>query len=305
MTKFEFKGNIHNNPDGLSELASLFSITKDLSFDTIKISFKNVDWFDANLAAILGAILSSLSNDLNHFEMIDLNDDVRKILEKNGFLSKYGRAARNDSYGTTIKFSKFGSGDLKAFEAYLEAELFMRTDLPAMSEKLTKKIFESMLEIFNNAAFHGASDYIFSCGQCFPKKNNLNFTLVNLGHTVKERVSEFKKQEISADKALSWAIKPGNTTRVGSIPGGMGLNILREFMKLNKGQVQIYSDSGYWTQNNKAVVTCAETEFCFNGTIVNFQFNISDDSSYRSPCSFGHLRYRQLLAFNKVDDFFS
>ena len=137
------------------------------------------------------------------------------------------------------------------------------------------------METFNNAALHGKSNYIFSCGQCFPKQNKLNFSLVNLGHTVKERVSDFKKQELSADKALSWVIQPGNTTRVGRIPGGMGLNILCKFMKLNEGQLQIYSDKGYWTQNNRAIVTCTETEFCFNGTIVNFQFNISNDSSYK------------------------
>ena len=140
MTKFKFKGDIYDNQEGLSELARLFSITKNLYFDTVKISFKNVHWFDANLAAVLGAIISSLSNNLNNVEMIDLNDNVKKILEKMDFYQNTAVLLVMTIMGQQLNSLDSGPYDLKAFETYLEIELFTRKDLPQMSEKLTKKI---------------------------------------------------------------------------------------------------------------------------------------------------------------------
>jgi hypothetical protein len=51
---------------------------------------------------------------------------------------------------------------------------------------------------------------------------------------------------MNSDQAIEWALQEGNTTRKGSVPGGLGLKLIREFIAMNKGRIQIVSDRGYW-----------------------------------------------------------
>jgi hypothetical protein len=72
----------------------------------------------------------------------------------------------------------------------------------------------------------------------------------------------------------------GNTTKIGNIPGGLGLDIIFEFIKLNKGKIQIVSSDGYWEyRNGKTENKLFDKPF--SGTIVNIEFNLDDKDSYR------------------------
>lgn len=70
-----------------------------------------------------------------------------------------------------------------------------------------------------------------------------------------------------------------NTTKVGWIPGGLGLKLLREFIIMNKGKIQIVSDKGYWELSGGKISTKTFPE-PFHGTTVNIEINTSDTSSY-------------------------
>ena len=50
----------------------------------------------------------------------------------------------------------------------------------------------------------------------------------------------FMKKEISASKAIEWAMEENTTTRLGDIPGGLGLAIIREFVELNGGKLTVF-----------------------------------------------------------------
>ncbi|NIW80623.1 MAG: hypothetical protein GWN16_14705, partial [Calditrichae bacterium] len=95
-----------------------------------------------------------------------------------------------------------------------------KKSFPEMSTLLRKKINESIFEIFNNASIHGKCNEVFSCGQYFPKKDILDFTVVDLGRTIKRNVSDFLNKSIAGVESIQWAVSEGNTTKVGSIPGG-------------------------------------------------------------------------------------
>ena len=63
----------------------------------------------------------------------------------------------------------------------------------------------------------------------------------------------------------------------GPIPGGLGLKLLREFVRLNEGRIQIVSDRGYWecdTNGENAV----RMEQSFPGTVV-LEINTADTKS--------------------------
>lgn len=121
---------------------------------------------------------------------------------------------------------------------------------------------------------------IFSCGQFFPDRNRLDFSVADLGIGIRQNVKEHTGQDlITAEQAINWAMEGRNTTRAGRIPGGLGLKLLREFITMNKGKIQIVSDKGYWELSGGETSTRTFTE-PFPGTIVNIEINTSDTSSY-------------------------
>lgn len=60
----------------------------------------------------------------------------------------------------------------------------------------------------------------------------LNFTIVDLGKTIKTGVNNFLKKNLSGIEYIAWAVEEGNTTKRGTIPGGLGLSLIREFLKI-------------------------------------------------------------------------
>ena len=71
-----------------------------------------------------------------------------------------------------------------------------------------------------------------------------------------------------------------NTTKRGRIPGGLGLKLLREFITLNGGRLQIVSDRGYWGLE-EGHTQAERLSQPFPGTVVNVEINTADTQSYK------------------------
>jgi hypothetical protein len=277
--KFEIPKDVKSDNNGFYSLIEFYELTKELFLDQITIDFNKNHWFDANLLAILGAILSNLQEKLNTIKIINLNQITEKAFSKNLFLSNFGGYTIDDFYHTTVKYKKFKSSEEKLFKYYLDNELLSKNELPQMTLGLKKKINESIFEIFNNAIFHGQSDSIFSCGQYYPQKNKLDFTLVDLGNTIKSNVNKYLKEDLNSSDAINWAVQEGHTTKTGDTPGGLGLSLIREFLKLNNGKIQLISSDGYWEQSGENI-NKSNFNKEFGGTIVNLEFNLTDKNAY-------------------------
>ena len=279
--KYDFVGRIENNLDGHKKLVDFFDRTKDLSFEHVILNFQKNNWFDANLSCILGATLSSMQDKLNTIHLENLSEEIKEIFRKNEFLSYFGEIDHIlDGHNTTVPYMKFDKMELKGFENYLEKYLFSNSSLPSMSEGLTKKMKESILEIFMNARTHSNCKFIFSCGQLFPQEGCFNFTVVDIGTTIRRNVADFlNKPTLNSVEAIDWAVQESNTTRKGNIPGGLGLSILLSFIELNRGKIQIVSDNAYWAKIPNDYIR-KELNNSFDGTIINIEFNIKDNNSY-------------------------
>jgi len=277
--QFEFPNSIKSDFDGYEILIDFYNKTSNLKFDSIVLNFNNVEWFEANLTAVLGSILSNAQNNFNDIKIENLLDKLNFLLSRNHFLSHFGGLKIQDFYDTTIKYRKFKVNEEKLFKGYLDYELLSRQVLPQMSDLLKKKINESIFEIFSNAVIHGRCQNIFTCGQYYPTQNRLDFTIVDLGKTIKTNVNDYLKNSLSGSDAIKWAIIEGHTTKQGSIPGGLGLSLIREFISKNQGKIQIVSEDGYWEQK-KEEETVNNFYQTFPGTIVNLEFNVADTSHY-------------------------
>ncbi len=231
------------------------------------------------MCATFGAVLYKVGREPNTVTLSNLRSPIETILSKNGFLSHYGRAKKQDTYGTTIEYKRFEQRDDRYFAAYVEENLVGK-GIPEMSEGLRKKFIESIFEIFSNAVIHSRTEMgIFSCGQFFPKKKRLVFSISDLGIGIRQTVEEHTGQDLTAEQAIAWAMDGRNTTKDGPIPGGLGLKLLREFITMNKGRIQIVSDRGYWELSEGKISTRAFSE-PFPGTTVNIEINTADTSSY-------------------------
>lgn len=278
-----FDDNITSEWTGYQTLINVVNDALKVKNQKIIFDFAGVNFFEANLCAVLGTMIEILENEGKLIFMQNFNLSVEKILRKNEFLCNYGYQKTIDHYDTVVKYRKFVPTDDEGFNNYIKAELLSKKDFPLHSEKLGKKIMQNIFELYENARTHGKCHFIHTCGQYFPKsmEKQFNITIVDRGVNIKENVNRFlkNKKELSSFDAINWAMQKGNTTKSGAIPGGLGLDIIFEFIKLNNGKIQIISSDGFW-EFKRGTIETKLLQNPFQGTIANLRFNLNDSSYY-------------------------
>jgi len=239
-----------------------------------------VRWFDADMCAAFGAILYYIGCNGNTFQLTNIRSNVETILSKNGFLSNYGRMRVPDTWGTTIPYQRFDIKDDRYFTRYVETGLIHRPEMPSMSPGVSKKLLESIFEVFSNSVIHSRTKLgIFSCGQYFPRRHRLDFSVADLGIGIRKNVKKIAGLDLAAEEAIVWATQGRNTTKRGKIPGGLGLKLLGEFINQNEGRLQIVSDAGYW-KLEQGHTSSARLCSPFPGTVVSLEIDTLDTQSY-------------------------
>ena len=270
--------SINNTFESYQKLISFYESNKNKLFEEVHINLGH--FFAANMSAALGAVLDEFTSNLNRVYFESISPQIEAILLKNDFLTYYGGQRAIDRNKTTIKFQKLKPTDGKYFKNYVIEELIEghMADLPKMSQGVKEKMVEGIYEIFVNAQIHSKTDFIYTCGQFYPNKNKIEFTIVDTGIGFKERINQRFSRNLSAVQAITWAVQDKMTTKVG-VSGGIGLAVLKEFIRMNKGKMQIVSDDGFFQFDESGQVT-RTFNGQFPGTIVNLQFNTDDDSNY-------------------------
>ena len=268
--------NINNTFESYQQLISFYHSNKDKVFSDIHIELHQ--WFAANMCAALGAILDLLTAYFNDIHFDYIMQGTEQILLKNDFLTYYGKNRETDTYHTTIRFQKLKPTDGRYFKTYVIEELIGREELPQMSQALKEKMVEAIYEMFVNAQIHSETKNIYTCGQFYPNKHIIEFTIVDSGIGFKNKINNRFGWSIDAIQAIQWAVEDKNTTKE-NVSGGIGLALLKEFIKMNKGKMQIISDSGFYefgTEGDFFKLFNGQ----FPGTIVNLQFRTDDMSAY-------------------------
>lgn len=269
---------INNDFNGYQHLISLYETNKDKFFESVQLELKV--FFAANMSAALGAILDIIKADLNDVVFNHVDPQIETILSKNDFLTYFGKDRREDINRTTIKYQKLTPSDGKYFKNYVIKELIEghSTDLPKMTQGVKNRIVESIYEIFVNSQLHSDAKNIYTCGQFYPAKNTIEFTIVDIGIGFRERVNRAFNSNLDSVEAIKWAMQDKNTTKQ-AVPGGIGLALLKEFVNCNKGKFQIVSLDGFYELSCRGERE-AFFEGEFPGTIVNLQFRTDDQNNY-------------------------
>jgi hypothetical protein len=172
-----------------------------------------------------------------------LEAPVRSNLRKNGFLKALGFEQRTGGNNAIPYREDFQRAD-GAFLGYLREEWLGRGWV-AVSDRVADAISTAVWEIYTNAFEHGHSPAgVFSCGQFYPRKEEIALAFVDFGVGIPGSVRTVPQAaELDDRGAIAWALARGNTSKPGN--RGVGLDILRAFVELNKGRMDVVSHRGH------------------------------------------------------------
>lgn len=285
MEQYVFKkAKYINKESSYSEIIKFLNEYIGYFDDILLLDFSKVKFISANLFALLGACINYLYvNNRLEINVYGINDKLMTIMQKNGFHRHLSWPQINDIHKTTIPYRIFSATTdaLVEFEKYLLINLFTHSGLPVMSPALKNQIIDNLLEMFNNVIDHTMAKEVYVCGQVFPNKCKLYFSIVDTGTTIKENVTSYSalKKVPVPQHCISWATVGGNTTMISNEPGGMGLSILSDFISENNGAIYIISDDEYY-ELFEGKVNTKNIENRFIGTVVTICINLNDNNVY-------------------------
>lgn len=279
MKRVWLPDNLEGDAAGFSTLGRL-ALRLDDYFDEEVELHGLARWCDGHLCAALGGLLAQSAESYNSFRFSDrVGAQVLKIWGKNGFWRAFGGVDITDEYDTTLAFERFEFIDEKRFASYVQREL-MPKELPKMGPSAKARFASSLQEVFNNALIHSASgDGVFTCGQNYPSRDRISFSVADLGVGFRSNIEEFLQRPMSDCRAIDWAIEEGHTTKREQTPGGLGMAWLWEFVRANRGALQIVSHHDFW-EGQIGEITRSQLSTAFPGTVVTIHINTWDDASY-------------------------
>lgn len=266
--------NIENNQNGYREILQVYN--KLTQFKDQSHTIRIERWFDANMCAVLGALVEDIPD--VKFEISE--DDIQNVFSRNGFVAHCDFPAQPDTWHTTIPYIRIPAQNyVTDLKSYLP--MLTRSDgFPNITKALEKKIFENIAELFENANLHSHSSYIFSCGQYKPKTKVLYFTVVDRGMGFLQSVGSFDKSVRTHSEAIDWALKEGNSTKEHH-SGGLGLTLLQNFIKKNGGRMTIISGNCFYMVEPEH--SWKKLIYPFPGSVISLKFNSDDPATYCLP----------------------
>lgn len=274
--EYTFSGELRTNLVGFRKLMHLYHLVSQYEGSRLKLNFGEINFFDANMSALLLAILQQLETDNKNRITIDYGqiDQNCEILRRNGFVSHMSkvREAVQDVRKSTVPLKTFRSTDADAFVGYIENDFLNHRGLDGqLSKSEIGKIKDSYLEIFSNVDLHaGTNKPLYTCGQYYPKKQAFKFTVVDVGVGFLKNINKKDNSITTYDQAIEWAVK-GNSTKKGGTRGGTGLSTILKHCRASKGEFHIVSGDCYWRFNGKEIEKNALNKY-FCGTTVHLIF---------------------------------
>jgi anti-sigma regulatory factor (Ser/Thr protein kinase) len=276
-----FVRRINDTPRDFRALFNLWNYCHDQK--QIELNFSQCDFLKQNAVAFLGGMISYIkSNGGSVILNADtLSPPLRANLEQNGFLRAMGVKAFPWD-GNSVPYRGDSEDDLEEISWYLR-EKWIGKGWLNIHPDLIDAVVSNVIEIYSNAFTHSFSpNGVHSCGQKYPQLNELKITAVDFGIGIPQSVRKYlhaAPDTIPDDVALRMAFQEGFSTRPDLDLGGLGLKLLKEFIYVNKGRLDIYSHSGHaQIDGNGEQYEIIDT--FFRGTVVNITINIDQKFYY-------------------------
>lgn len=283
-----FLKSVHDKQQDFIYLFGIFKKIQSYRQD-VTIDFSKCHFLRPNAIAFLGGLSRFLELN-NRRIIIDINSirnmKVKETLAKTGFISNF--TSPQQIYAEdAIPYREDLINDVEGIMDYLTYS-WIGKGWVHVSPRLRDAIAGNMWEIYNNAFEHSYTpNGLFSCGHYYKKQNELILTLIDFGKGISQNVKEFfinnfgdrYNKFLTNGKALQWALSNGTTTSTSDIARGLGLNLLKEFIQLNNGRLEIYANEDYaCISSDKETFTSIKAYF--QGTIIHITL-ICDECLYK------------------------
>ena len=269
------KPSLETNPIGVDELMRFYQYASSLSYTSVTLNISRTNHVDANLSALIIALSHKLQLERKVRVFVELGDG-KGVFLRNGLISHLQGKGNNNKYSddrqSTIPLTSFSPDEDENYCEYLHTQFFSHRGLDNVPNKVKEALRTHYIEVFTNVSLHANTKLpVFTCGQYFPEKNQLKFTLIDLGEGFLPKIKNSTNSQVSDDRtAIIWATEGVNSTkdknRFG--PGGTGLKEIKNYCNNNNGSLHICSGSGYVNMlKNKTIEHTLPMRF--PGSIIN------------------------------------
>ena len=275
--------------DGRYDFLQLFDIWRKIDENPREVifDFSKCRFLQQNAVAFLGGLARLIEERGGKYQFLwdTLQSNIHANLAQNGFIHAFSGSAQPWK-GNSIPYREDTKKDHDSVLRYLR-ENWLDDSQISLSDELKEEICERVVEIYMNAFEHSESHGVFSCGQYYPNKKELSLAVADFGIGIPSNVKRyFDTNRIRDEKALEWAFRSGKTTKRDGASRGLGLDLLREFVQLNTGRLDLYSNAAHACINEQgtefSLFRQPQTEqICsFSGTVINISLKC-DERHYR------------------------
>jgi len=279
----EYSSNIKRWNNFLFTINPIFQRSEQICFN-----FKKCGFISAEGIALLAG-LKFLRDVQGYQTTIDENTirkKVRIVLERSGFLGLFGseqfdvKGTLGDA-ATTLPIYRRQNLDKNGIVSYIDTKILSRTEMPDMSELLRKEIRKAFFEIFSNIFTHSKSPIGgIVCGQIFPRDKKIQIVFYDAGVGIAQNVRNFQLSIRSDEEAIEWSLRKGTSTLSSeSVSRGLGLYLIRMFLKANGGEFRIYANKGAVMEfNGRREIKSLLSPI--KGTLIDMRIIIRNDIKY-------------------------
>lgn len=145
-----------------------------------------------------------------------------------------------------------------------------------MSPKLASIFISRAGEMYNNAIEHSKGN-VLGAKYFRNQKNTYCFACYDDGIGIPNNVMSTREEITSQLDAFRWAMIDGNSTACDGIPRGLGLGLLKSFVRANEGVIRISSGNVLYTYKKDNTENYYELKNHFYGTL--FEMDIIADNN--------------------------
>ena len=267
---------LNDAPTDFENLFRIWEQTNDY-FEDVCFNFSHCRFLRPNAVAFLGGLARLIESRLGsvRFDWNTLDRGIMATLCQNGFSKAFGYQS-NPWEGNSIPYREDIAFDMNKIMDYLTYN-WIGKGWVNVSDRLRDSIAGRMWEIYNNAFEHSGTDIgVFSCGQHYWRQNDLILSVTDFGRGIPANVRNFLRphvgeaqvSKLSGAACLKWAFEQGTSTCMADVPRGLGLDLLKNFVRLNQGKLEIYSNDAY-ASVDKTGERFLNQDISFEGTVVN------------------------------------
>lgn len=247
-----------------------------------RFDFTHCRFLRPNAVVFLGG-LARLAQSYNVpivFDWSTVQSAIFANLCQNGFAMSFGYPSPGWN-GNSIPFREDRVSAANPILDYL-TDQWLGRGWVQVSPLLKDAIVGKVWEIYANSFEHGSSAVgVFSCGQYYGAMNQLVLSVVDFGIGIPSKIRTFlqsdpRSQNLLSSACLEWALQRGNTTSIQlGVARGLGLDLLKEFLRVNDGSLEIYSNNGYAIVDRNGE-RYQDLNGTFSGTAVQIKLNCDE-----------------------------